>query len=312
MSAILSATLSQKTDEVTDLPLSMLNPFTRRYVKHDIFWFIKVLLIPVIWLIHTGCFFTLMLSFAPFYVLLLGKDHTRPMPLWRQRVSHAISLPALTIFLASFGVFVRERGLENIQGRPRVIVSNHVSALDIMAIWRRFQNSFVSKAEVQDIFAMGTYAKCLRCVFVNRGSGNSGIHEVIKTRVEDPRLWPPITFFPEGTTTNGSAVIRFHVGAFKPGVPVQPVAIKYHWRHTDPSDTCIGTWKHLSVIWWSMFTLIEVTYLPLYTPSEEEKADPMLFAENVRMEIAKTLDVPLSSGTFKAKMAFLGAGRKEE
>jgi 1-acyl-sn-glycerol-3-phosphate acyltransferase len=41
---------------------------------------------------------------------------------------------------------------------------------------------------------------------------------------------PQVALFPEGTTTNGSYLLNFKVGAFKPGLPVQPV----HFDYSDP------------------------------------------------------------------------------
>ena len=40
-------------------------------------------------------------------------------------------------------------------------------------------------------------------------------------------LLPQLFLCPEGTNTNRKALIQFKVGAFAPGVPVQPVLIKY-------------------------------------------------------------------------------------
>ena len=38
-----------------------------------------------------------------------------------------------------------------------------------------------------------------------------------------------VFIFSEGTTTNGSALIRFQTGGFRAGLPVQPVTIRYSW-----------------------------------------------------------------------------------
>ena len=39
---------------------------------------------------------------------------------------------------------------------------------------------------------------------------------------------PQVALFPEGTTTNGTYLLNFKVGAFKPGLPVQPVHLNYY------------------------------------------------------------------------------------
>ena len=44
----------------------------------------------------------------------------------------------------------------------------------------------------------------------------------------------------------------------------------------------------------SYYQYMEVEYLPVYYPSDAEKADPALYANNVRARIGKALNVPLS------------------
>jgi len=49
----------------------------------------------------------------------------------------------------------------------------------------------------------------------------------------------------------------------------------------------------------------ELEFLPVYHPSDEEKADPQLYADNVRALMAKELQVPLCPLTFaEAKEKF--------
>ena len=43
-----------------------------------------------------------------------------------------------------------------------------------------------------------------------------------------------------------------------------------------------------------LYTPITIHFLPLYTPSEEERNDPKLFAENVRALIGKATNRSLS------------------
>lgn len=48
-----------------------------------------------------------------------------------------------------------------------------------------------------------------------------------------------VMIFPEGTCTNRSCLITFKSGAFYPGVPVQPVCIRY----PNKLDTVTWTWE---------------------------------------------------------------------
>lgn len=49
----------------------------------------------------------------------------------------------------------------------------------------------------------------------------------LKRRAQTGGLWPQFLIFPEGTTTNRKALITFKAGAFIPGMPVQPVVLRY-------------------------------------------------------------------------------------
>jgi hypothetical protein len=48
-----------------------------------------------------------------------------------------------------------------------------------------------------------------------------------------------VLIFPEGTCTNRSCLITFKPGAFYPGVPIQPVCIRY----PNKLDTVTWTWE---------------------------------------------------------------------
>ena len=78
-------------------------------------------------------------------------------------------------------------------------------------------------------------------VYVWREDPNSRqntIKEIIR-RVTSPDEWQQILIFPEGTCTNRTGLITFKPGAFYPGVPVQPVCIRYPNR----LDTLSWTWQ---------------------------------------------------------------------
>jgi len=111
----------------------------------------------------------------------------------------------------------------------------------------------------------------------------------ILNRVSSKDDWPQIMIFPEGTCTNRTSLIQFKPGAFYPGVPVQPVCIRY----PNKVDTVTWTWRGPDVfilIWRTLaqfHNFVEIEFLPVYVPSEEEKKNPKLFALNVQKIMAK-------------------------
>lgn len=81
----------------------------------------------------------------------------------------------------------------------------------------------------------GGRPSCVQIIPVDRVSAASRHHAAgnIRRRAIDNR-WPHVILFPEGTTTNGKALISFKTGAFSPGLPVQPMVIKYPHKYVNP------------------------------------------------------------------------------
>jgi hypothetical protein len=97
----------------------------------------------------------------------------------------------------------------------------------------------------------------------------------------------------QGTTTNGKQLIKFKTGAFATGRPVQPVLLRFPFRHLNPAYTnCNGLWhffRHMT----QLVNWAEVTVLPMYTPSAAELADSAAYMSNVRALMARELGVPV-------------------
>lgn len=130
--------------------------------------------------------------------------------------------------LGLLGIRLAVSGTPPAQGS--LIVSNHVSWLDVLAINAAAPASFVCKQEVRAWPLIGWLAARNDTVFVRRGSA---IHVRRVNEALAQRLANRITVaaFPEGTTTDGRAVLGFRSAPFQAsldaGVPVQPIAIRY-------------------------------------------------------------------------------------
>lgn len=111
-----------------------------------------------------------------------------------------------------------------------LVVGNHVSWLDIYLInaWR--PTPFVSKAEVRQWPVVGWLAHRLDTIFIHREKrrdAQRAMHEMA-ARLEGGGR---VCVFPEGTTSNGLALLPFHANLFQAAVsaqcPVQPVCLLY-------------------------------------------------------------------------------------
>ena len=114
-------------------------------------------------------------------------------------------------------------------GASRVLVAApHFSLLDAFVMLYLEMPCTVSKAAVAKLPIFGPAAVALQTIFVDRKDPQSKHKCVAAIRERATNdVWPPLLVFPEGTITNGQALISFKPGAFLPGVPVQPVSLWY-------------------------------------------------------------------------------------
>ena len=120
--------------------------------------------------------------------------------------------------------------------RACLIVSNHISWIDIFAINALLPAAFISKAEVRNWPGIGWLASRNDTVFLRRGSRGHAriVNAEIAALMDAGKV---VALFPEGTTTNGSHVQHFHAALLQPAIaarrPIVPLAISYH--HSDGS-----------------------------------------------------------------------------
>jgi lyso-ornithine lipid O-acyltransferase len=121
----------------------------------------------------------------------------------------------------------------HVEGQPPacgLVVSNHLSYLDIIIFSAAMPCFFVAKMEVDGWPFFGRAARSGGTIFLDRSSMASAtfVAEQISERL---RLPVPILLFPEGTSTDGSEVLRFHSRLIDPatsaGVPITAAAIRY-------------------------------------------------------------------------------------
>jgi 1-acyl-sn-glycerol-3-phosphate acyltransferase len=114
--------------------------------------------------------------------------------------------------------------------RGALVVANHISWIDIYVInaWR--PTPFVSKAEIRQWPVVGWLAQQLDTVFIQREKRSDAkriMHE-LSDRLSAGEL---MCVFPEGTTSDGLALLPFHANMFQAAVsaaaPVQPLCIMY-------------------------------------------------------------------------------------
>jgi 1-acyl-sn-glycerol-3-phosphate acyltransferase len=165
----------------------------------------------------------------PAYVLYL---RWRPQAFWGSRVFARAVLRSLRVRVSVSGhIRIPARAL---------LVANHVSWLDILAIMSVIDTGFLAKREVGTWPVVGLMAHMHRTLFIDRERRTSivRVNDAIAGRL---RSGHRVLVFPEGTTTEGDRVAPFHAAHFavvrslakdEPALEtsVHPVAISYSHR----------------------------------------------------------------------------------
>jgi len=121
--------------------------------------------------------------------------------------------------------------------RQALFVSNHISFLDIIVIACHVPARFLAKHSLHYWPAIGYLTALSGSLFIRRGNRQQLGHTLGALRVALGE-YRPVLIFPEGTTTLGNAVLKFHSGLFQAAidtrVPVQAVTL--HYRHAQQPD----------------------------------------------------------------------------
>jgi len=134
--------------------------------------------------------------------------------------------------LAICGIEVEVQGLAPGQAAPQgaMLVSNHISWLDIYVIHSWQPVRFVAKSEIRSWPVIGWLCDKTGTIFIERGRKRDA-HRVLHHITEVMRQGDLVCVFPEGTTTDGSKVLPFHANLMQAPVaghlPVQPVGLIY-------------------------------------------------------------------------------------
>lgn len=120
-----------------------------------------------------------------------------------------------------------------------MLVSNHVSWLDIHVFHSLLPVRFISKAEVRGWPVIGWLAEEAGTVFLvrERKADAMRVNQVMARHLGDGEL---LALFPEGTTSDGREVLPFYPSLFQPAVdaraPVWPARLSYRDDQGGPSE----------------------------------------------------------------------------
>lgn len=181
--------------------------------------------------------------------------------------------------LAAAGVRLRVRGDERFRaGGGVLVVANHLSWIDVLALDAVQPVRMLAKREVRDWPVIGRLASRTGAVFIDR-AGLRSLPATVATTAAALRDGAVIGVFPEGTTWCGAAAGPFRRAAFQAALdaraPVRPVAMVL--RRPDGSPCRSGAFVGEQTLMDSLLRVVrepalvcELTLLPILSPAPGE------------------------------------------
>jgi 1-acyl-sn-glycerol-3-phosphate acyltransferase len=177
--------------------------------------------------VKAALFFIVTILLAPFYFLILFIFYR-----WRRNIGPILVQFYSKICLLIFRVTIEQTANSRFSDKIKniLIISNHISWLDIFVLSALFRSLFVSKAEVRYYPIIGQVAWLSGVIFFDRSASKERLR-VLNT-IANGCSGRILTIFPQGTTSSNQERLSFNRGIFKvvelnPDILLLPVTLHY-------------------------------------------------------------------------------------
>jgi lysophosphatidylcholine acyltransferase/lyso-PAF acetyltransferase len=221
---------------------------------------------------------------------------------WKRSVaSTACCLGRLQLRIAGLRITINGKAADPKEARI-LVLAPHSALVDGFCLlyhakWTHLPSP-ISASENRSIPIIGQLLSVAKPIFVDREDADSkkNVAGAITKRAKSLNF-PQVAIFPEGTNTNRKALLSFKPGAFNPGLPVQPIILRYSgwdtytWTYGQNISN-LGALCFLTLC--QPVIYLEMEYMDVYKPNREEKSNPVLFAGNVAALMGEKLKIPIS------------------
>jgi 1-acyl-sn-glycerol-3-phosphate acyltransferase len=158
-------------------------------------------------------------------------------PARRNRMVRAWGHHVLRIFALSLTV-VKPHDFDP-HAPKRLLIGNHISWIDIYVLQAITAARFVAKSEVAAWPVLGKLAAGSGTVFIERGKrfDTRRINRMVQDRLESGEI---IGVFPEGTTSDGRDIKKFHAGLLQAALDCGAEIVPFCLRYTDARGNYTG------------------------------------------------------------------------
>ena len=195
------------------------------------------------------------------------------------------------VSLAKFAIKLIVNGRPPKAG-PVLLVSNHISWLDILVIHAAGHCRFVSKADIKHWPVLGTLTTSAGTLYIERESRRDAMR-VVHHMCEALTAGDIVAVFPEGTTGNGIALLPFHANLLQAAIavdaPVQPIALSFidlATGHTSQAASFVGDETLLGSLWSTLKSSNLAAVATYGVPQLANGRDRRTWAADLRTEIA--------------------------
>jgi len=188
------------------------------------------------------------LTFGVYALLLFGlaviRRSSRRRARWQSLMLHRWA--QIAAFILGLNIDARC----NAPAAPFLLVSNHLSYVDVVVLASRLECSFVAKKDVESWPIIGALCRSVGTIFIDRSNRRdlARVNREIAQALEEGR---GVVLFAEGTSTNASSVLPFRSSLLEAaaiqGFPVSYAAVTYRVLANEPP-------ANLSVCWWGDMT----------------------------------------------------------
>ncbi|HYW35764.1 MAG TPA: lysophospholipid acyltransferase family protein [Balneolaceae bacterium] len=180
---------------------------------------------------------------------------------------------------------------------PFLLVSNHLSYVDILPFWAYLKTTFIAKSEVRGWPAIGWVAQLMGVLFIDRNNKRDLIR-VNKRLARNINERQGVTLFPEGTSSKGKKVLPFLSSLlYYPAsqkIPVYHAAVAYEV----PNNSMHEAWNE--ICWWGdmeffphLWNLLKIPSFSVHIRFGERaivNSDRKLLAQALRQEVMEIFE----------------------
>lgn len=246
------------------------------------------------------------LTFAVYAVLLITlaviRRTSRRRARWQAFMLHRWAQ------IAAFILGLKIDASYNAPAAPFLLVSNHLSYVDVVVFASQLDCLFVAKKDVESWPIVGSLCRSVGTIFIDRRNRHdlARVNDEIAKALVDGR---GVILFAEGTSSKGSSVLPFRSSlleaAARYAFPVSYAAVSYRVLDDDPPAS-------LSVCWWGDMTfashfaellrLRRIQSTVSFGSSEIRADDRKVLAERLWFEVNK-LFVPVELHSASPRLA---------